>query len=156
MKVSKAPSTLDGGTGHLQLKWVRVPTIQHSAKGVGVPSKHRIRWAVNTSKEKGHLEIQIYVENLNKNLSGPTKDRPYHRPVKIKCSTHLGIMISWLKILSGMAGMWSFFSLAKLMIWNRTSLIDDSNAARLELVSSKAFPRSILCKLLVLRSIWLG
>ena len=71
-------------------------------------------------RKRGHLEIEIYVENLNKKLFGLTKDGPYHRPTNIKYKTHLGIVISWLKILSGMAGMWSFFSLAKFMIWNST------------------------------------
>jgi len=106
-------------------------------------------------RKRGHLEIEIYVENLNKKLFGLTKDGPYHRPTNIKYKTHLGIMISWLKILSGMAGMWSFFSLAKFMIWNSTSLINDSNAARLVLVSSRAFARSILHKMLLLHSICL-
>ena len=106
-------------------------------------------------RKRGHLEIEIYVENLNKKLFGLTKDGPYHRPTNIKYKTHLGIMISWLKILSGMAGMWSFFSLAKFMIWNSTSLINDSNAARLVLVSSRAFAKSILHKMLLLHSICL-
>lgn len=151
--VNKAPSKQDGSTCHLQLKWVRVPTIQYSANGVRVPSKYRFRGAVNTSKEKGSPgDPDICRESQTKKLFGQTKNGPYHRPTNIKYSTHLGIMISWLKIRSGMAGMWSFFSLAKFMIWNSTSLIDDSNAARLVLVSSRAFPGSIFYKMLLLHS----
>jgi len=34
-------------------------------------------------RKRGHLEIEIYVENLNKKLFGLTKDGPYHtdRPI---------------------------------------------------------------------------
>lgn len=42
---------ITGSIGHLELEGVWMPTIQHSPKNIRVPSKHRFRGAVNTSKE---------------------------------------------------------------------------------------------------------
>jgi hypothetical protein len=116
-------------------------------------------------RKRCHLEIQICVENLNKKLLGPIIDKYYlgsfiHYAAtgsNLLLHTHLGIKISWLNIRSGMAGMWSFFSLAKFMIWNNTSWITNFNAERLELVSSGAFTKSMLHhKLLLQCSMGLG
>jgi hypothetical protein len=50
-----------------------VPTIQHSAKGVRVPSKHGIRGAVNTFKEKGSPGNPDICRESKKELVGVIK-----------------------------------------------------------------------------------
>lgn len=59
---------ITGSIGHLELEGVWMPTIQHSPKNIRVPSKHRFRGAVNTSKENvspwnGDLMIEYSIRD---------------------------------------------------------------------------------------------